>query len=66
MVTGTMLEVLPVQSFWREKTIGPFTVAGDCRGAGRENVAGNEVRFVTQVEQVPEGRRDVSVNEGAR
>ncbi len=58
--------MLPVQSIRSEKTIGPLTDAGDCRAAGREKVAGDSVRFVTQVGHVPVGRKELSVAEAAR
>jgi hypothetical protein len=35
-------------------------------GAGRANVAGDEVRLVTQVEHVPDGGRELRVEVAAR
>jgi hypothetical protein len=57
--------MLPLQSIIKEKVNGPLTVAGDCRAVGRAKVA-DLLRYVTQVGHVPDGGRELSVEDVAR
>jgi hypothetical protein len=57
---------LPDQSISREKVRGPLMVAADCKAVGSTNVTGDLVMFVTQVEHVPQGGFELSVEDVAR
>jgi hypothetical protein len=56
----------PVQAISKEKISGPLTVAADCNAVGSANVTGALVMFVTQVEHVPKGGLELSVEDVAR